>query len=119
MKVVCALDELRPSRSLTRNARFEPIFVALPLPVGRVVAREGAYVLSPRVLPLPRQEETMSDENKVASIDVHKKVLMVVVGAREGEAIPSPSELQRRRFGTTTSELRRLSAWLRSKESKK
>ena len=31
----------------------------------------------------------MSDENKVASIDVHKKVLMVVVGSTEGDAIAS------------------------------
>ena len=29
----------------------------------------------------------MADEDKVASIDIHKKVLMVVVGSREGEAI--------------------------------
>jgi len=46
---------------------------------------------------------------KVAGIDVHKKVLMVVVGeARNPEWEPA-----RRRFGTTTSELQRLSAWLR------
>ena len=48
--------------------------------------------------------------DKVAGIDVHKKVLMVVVGevrARE------PEEAERRRFGTTTSELQRLWQWLR------
>jgi hypothetical protein len=46
---------------------------------------------------------------KVAGIDVHKKVLMVVVcEVAEPESLP-----QRRRFGTTTSELRRLSQWLR------
>lgn len=45
---------------------------------------------------------------KVAGIDVHKKVLMVVIWeASDPEAIAA-----RRRFGTTTSELRRLSAWL-------
>ncbi len=55
----------------------------------------------------------MSDENKVASIDVHKRVLMVVAGPREGNAIGAHHELQRRRFGTTSSERGRLSAWLR------
>jgi transposase len=50
---------------------------------------------------------------KIASIDVHKKVLMVVVGSREGEAMGSKGELERRRFGTTTSDLGRLSTWLR------
>jgi hypothetical protein len=47
---------------------------------------------------------------KVAGIDVHKKVLMVVV--RE---VGAPDlEPERRRFGTTSSELQRLSAWLRA-----
>jgi transposase len=46
---------------------------------------------------------------KVAGIDVHKKVLMVVVR----DVSDPDSESQRRRFGTTTSELRELSAWLR------
>lgn len=49
---------------------------------------------------------------KVAGIDVHKKVLMVVV-AEAGDPELKP---ERRRFGTTTSELRRLSAWLREQE---
>jgi transposase len=53
----------------------------------------------------------MSD--KIAAIDIHKKVLMVVVGSREGNAIRPECELGRRRFGTMTSDLRRLSAWLR------
>jgi transposase len=46
---------------------------------------------------------------KVAGIDVHKKVLMVVVA--EATAVELP--LERRRFGTTSSEMRRLSVWLR------
>jgi transposase len=46
---------------------------------------------------------------KVAGIDVHKKVLMVVVL----DVHDPESEPQRRRFGTTTSELRELSTWLR------
>jgi hypothetical protein len=36
-----ALDEVRPFLSLTGNARFEPIYVAPSLRVGRVVARDG------------------------------------------------------------------------------
>jgi transposase len=46
---------------------------------------------------------------KVAGIDVHKKVLMVVVCESSAPEV----ELGRRRFGTTTKELGRLSAWLR------
>jgi transposase len=46
---------------------------------------------------------------KVAGIDVHKKVLMVVVL----DVSDPESEPQRRRFGTTTTELRELSTWLR------
>jgi transposase len=46
--------------------------------------------------------------NRIAGIDVHKKVLMVVVvDARTPESKP-----ERRRFATMPSELRRLSAWL-------
>jgi transposase len=59
------------------------------------------------VLPLPRQEEAMS--YKIAGIDVHKKVLMVVViDASTPEGKP-----ERRRFATMASDLRRLSTWLR------
>ena len=47
----------------------------------------------------------------VAGIDIHKKVLMVVVAD-----VSMPEwQLERRRFGTTTSELRRLSAWLKDR----
>ena len=45
---------------------------------------------------------------RVAGIDVHKKVLMVVV-CDVGEP---EQEVEGRRFGTTTSELQRLSLWL-------
>lgn len=48
---------------------------------------------------------------KVAGIDVHKKVLMVVVV--EVEANTPEWKTERRRFGTTTSELRHLAVWLR------
>ena len=53
----------------------------------------------------------MSD--KVASIDIHKKVLMVVAASREGKAMDPECGLERRRFGTMSSDLRRLSSWLR------
>jgi transposase len=46
---------------------------------------------------------------KLAGIDVHKKVLMVVVC----DVSAPESEPERRRFGTMSSELRRLSLWLR------
>jgi transposase len=49
---------------------------------------------------------------KIAGIDVHKKVLMVVVG----DISEREWEPQRRRFGTTTSDLHQLSAWLREQE---
>ena len=48
---------------------------------------------------------------KVAGIDVHKKVLMVV--AVRWMRSQAEWNMQRRRFGSTTSELRRLAAWLR------
>src|ERR1700738_1423115 len=47
--------------------------------------------------------------NKVAGIDVHKKVLMVVVM----DAHAPESTLVRRRFTTMPSEMRQLSIWLR------
>ncbi|MGA7322145.1 MAG: hypothetical protein WBW98_16690, partial [Candidatus Sulfotelmatobacter sp.] len=50
-----------------------------------------------RVLPLPRQEEAM----KIAGIDVHKKVLMVVVV----DASTPEEKPERRRFATLPSEL--------------
>jgi transposase len=62
---------------------------------------------APAVLPLPRQEEAVS--NKVAGIDVHKKVLMVVVI----DATTPEEKTERRRFATMPSEMRRLSVWLR------
>src|SRR5262244_2318850 len=56
------------------------------------------------VLPLPRQEEAM----KIAGIDVHKKVLMVVVvDTSAPEEKPA-----RRRFVTLPSELQRFRIWL-------
>lgn len=49
---------------------------------------------------------------KIAGIDVHKKMLAVVIAnARDTEL-----QFECRRFGTTTSELRHLSAWLQERE---
>ena len=49
--------------------------------------------------------------DKMAGIDVHKKVLMaVVIDARTPESKPG-----RRRFATMPGELRRLSTWLQER----
>jgi hypothetical protein len=54
----------------------------------------------------------------IAGIDVHKRVLMVVVGTVSGAAADDGSEPRepirfvQRKFGTTTSELLHLLAWL-------
>jgi hypothetical protein len=51
---------------------------------------------------------------KIAGIDVHKKVLMVVVMDAHAPA----DEPERRRFATMPSDLRRLLSWLQEKEVK-
>lgn len=54
----------------------------------------------------------------IAGIDVHKRVLMVVIGAvrvtgaEDGSEEPEPIRFLSRRFGTTTAELLHLVAWL-------
>lgn len=54
----------------------------------------------------------MESPYKIAGIDVHKKMLAVVVAnARDREL-----DFECRRFGTTVSELRHLSAWLRERD---
>jgi hypothetical protein len=105
-KIAATLDEARPWKSLVWDARFEPICVAPSVPAGRVVARDGVYCLSARVLPLPRREEAMP--YKIAGIDVHKRVLM--------DAHAPDCEPERRRFATMPSDLCRLSTWLREQE---
>jgi len=56
--------------------------------------------------PLPRLEVDMETTYNVAGIDVHKKMLAVVVAnARETEL-----QFECRRFGTTVSEVQALSA---------
>lgn len=54
--------------------------------------------------------ETIAEKRreKIAGIDIHKKVLMVVVMI----AVRGQWEVRRHRFGTTTGDLERLAAWL-------
>jgi hypothetical protein len=54
----------------------------------------------------------MESPYNIAGVDIHKKMLAVVVAnARDREM-----EFECRRFGTTVSELRHLSAWLRERD---
>jgi transposase len=47
----------------------------------------------------------------IAGIDVHKKMLAVVVRRQSGERI----EYEKRKFGTTHAEIEHLEAWLRAR----
>src|SRR5262250_2978209 len=57
--------------------------------------------------PLPAKEKAMP--YRIAGIDVHKKMLAVVVADVEGEG---EYEFERRRFGSNPEQLQRLSEWL-------
>jgi len=57
--------------------------------------------------PLPAKEKAMP--YRIAGIDVHKKVLAVVVADVECE---TEYEFERRRFGSNPEQLQRLSEWL-------
>ena len=46
----------------------------------------------------------------IAGIDVHKRVLMVALGAAAGDG--KPGRFERRRFGSTSLEIANLSGWL-------
>jgi len=76
------------------------------------VAREGAYFEQDLVVvrfPSATERETsMQTLHCVAGIDVHKKMLAVVVG-RVGE---QTIEVERAKFSTTTQDLKRLEDWL-------
>jgi transposase len=50
--------------------------------------------------------------DSIAGIDVHKRVLMVVAGKLSGGAEQERMEFAQRQFGTTSSELLHLQAWL-------
>src|SRR6478672_8902037 len=64
------------------------------------------------MLSAPGQEEVMS--YKIAGIDVHKKVLAVVVSDVE---IESEFQFERRMFGSNPEQLRSLAAWLLEQEA--
>lgn len=51
--------------------------------------------------------------DSIAGIDVHKRVLMVVVGQPSGAAEQERIEFAQRKFGSTSSELLHLKAWLK------
>lgn len=52
--------------------------------------------------------------DSIAGIDVHKRVLMVVVGRPGGTAEQEGIEFAQRKFGTTSAELLHLQAWLQA-----
>jgi hypothetical protein len=74
-------------------------------PAGRLEARDGAYCFS-CILCFRAGKEDMS--HNIAGIDVHKKLLVVVViDMAKPEVV-----LHSRRFGAGAAELSHLSAWL-------
>jgi transposase len=85
---------------------IEPISVRRPF---AAVAREGAFERLRAFSASVPGRRKMDAAYYVAGIDVHKKMLAVVVAnARDTEL-----RFECRRFGTTVSELRNLSTWLR------
>src|ERR1700722_18608391 len=62
-----------------------------------------------QALPAGAEESIMETTYKVAGIDVHKRMLAVVItdAAAEGEF-----RFERRRFGTLASDLQQLAGWL-------
>ncbi len=76
-------------------------------PTGLAVARDGACCVL-RTFSAPLQENVTVSAYNIAGIDVHKKMLAVVIAsARDAEL-----QFECRRFGARASELRHLSAWL-------
>jgi transposase len=69
-------------------------------------ARNGAYLLFRAFFASAPGRQKMS--HNIAGIDVHKKLLVVIVA----DAAKPEVALQGRRFGTGSGELRHLSAWL-------
>src|SRR5580693_416590 len=58
---------------------------------GRMIARTGAYAIHSRVLPFPGRKETRMT-HRIAAIDRHKKVLMVVVATAAAEVADAARE---------------------------
>jgi len=79
-------------------------------PGDRVVRRTCEGDLSIQAGPLPQRSAggTMETaQQHLAGMDVHKKMLAVVVRRERGERL----EYEKRRFGTTRKEIERLAAW--------
>src|SRR6266542_4556064 len=75
--------------------------------LGKSEARNGAYFIFPRIL-RARAGKVENMSHNVAGIDVHKKLLVVVLADTAKPAVA----LQSRKFGTGAAELRQLSEWL-------
>src|SRR5581483_1319265 len=101
--------------SLIRDAIAEPINESRPAREEGLIARNGAYAKRCGVLPPPRRRSAM--QYKVAGIDIHKKVLMVVVASVADEVkdvAAAALDFQCRRFGTGAEERKHLVSWLQS-----
>ncbi|HKE25915.1 MAG TPA: hypothetical protein VKB88_26345 [Bryobacteraceae bacterium] len=87
-----------------------PVLNQLPCSLTGIAARDGAYQIV-LAFSTPCQEDVMEPAHNIAGIDVHKKMLAVVIAnARHSEL-----QFDCRRFGTTASELPILSAWLQER----
>jgi transposase len=75
-------------------------------PAGKMEARDGAYG-SFRAFLAPEAGRSKMSPN-IAGIDVHKKLLVVILADAAKADVP----LQRRRFGTGAAELQQLAGWL-------
>src|SRR5450759_1312572 len=108
------------SGSVEAVREFGPEHVREPINVrcgpGRGSGSTKRCVITICVFSASTPETTMHDI--IAGIDVHKRVLMVVVGTVSGavadDASQTPERIRfvQRKFGTTTSELLHLLAWL-------
>ena len=95
---------------LIRTRGFGISKCALASLQGFAAARDGAYEVCVRS-PLLARKDAMESAYNIAGIDVHKKMLAVVIAnARDTEL-----QFECRKFGTTVSELRHLSAWLQER----
>jgi transposase len=74
-------------------------------PAREAVARNGAFQ-NPNNVPSACPPEIIQMTKTIAGIDVHKRMLMVVI-------LDSEQATTKRRFGTTTAELTHLRAWLK------
>jgi transposase len=84
---------------------------------GEGISTQGCVFYLPRVPPLSRGEEEMS--YRVAAIDIHKSVLMVVVASAAQEVddpVGEALEFECQRFGTGHGERLRLASWLQERQ---